>query len=129
MAAVGMLYAYDVGNDKIAINCDSYLDERKLKGKYRAFAAELFQGSFTQLETIDAAIVKHLNEEWTFDRLGRLERAILRLAGYELLYTQTDSPIIINEAIEITKEMADDDAPKLVNGILEALQKAARTAA
>jgi N utilization substance protein B len=129
MAAVGMLYAYDVGNESIATKPESYLDERRLKGKYRSFAAELFEGTFSHLESLDEVLSKHLNESWSFDRFGRLERAILRLAAYELIHTETDGPIIINEAIEMAKEMADDDAPKLINGILESLQKATRSAA
>ncbi len=129
LAAVGMLYAYDVGNETIAAKPESYLDERRLKGKYRAFAEELFRGTFDHLQGLDGALEKHLNESWSFDRFGRLERAILRLAAYELIHTQTDGPIIINEAIEMAKELADDEAPRLINGILESLQKAARSAA
>lgn len=118
-----MLYAYDVGNERVAANTDLFLEESKLRGKHRDFAVELFQNAHGKLADLDAVISGKLVEGWSFDRLGRVERAILRLAVYELLHTDTDQPIIINEAIEIAKEMADDQAPKLINGVLESIRK------
>lgn len=122
-AAVGMLYAFDVGNERVSANTDLFLEESKLKGKHRDFAIELFQGAHGKLADLDTTIAGKLVEGWSFDRLGRVERAILRLAVYELLFTETDQPVVINEAIEIAKEMADDQAPRLINGVLESIRK------
>ena len=48
-----------------------------------------------------------------------VEKAILRLATYELLYKDLDEPIIINEAIELAKRLTSDNSPKFINGVLD----------
>lgn len=125
-AVVSMLYAYDVGNKDPMHLSDEIFDNLKLKGEKREFAKLLFAGVIDHIEVIDKKIYSKLNAGWSFDRLGVVERAILRLATYEILFTQTDKPVVINEAIELTKIFADDSAPKLINGILEAIRKDAQ---
>ncbi len=63
--------------------------------------------------------IKPLLEHWRFDRLGVSTRLILRLGMWELLYTKIDTTVIINEAVELAKCFAEDDAYKFVNGILD----------
>ena len=56
---------------------------------------------------------------WSFERLGNIERTILRLAVYELLFeAKIPVRVTINEAIELTKAFADEEATKIVNGVL-----------
>ena len=122
IAVVGMLYAVEVGNTATAEKPDPFLAERKIKGKHAQWAKELLQGTVAQKETLDAAIKEQL-KNWEMDRLGTIERSILRLGAYELFHTDTDGPIIINEAVEMAKELADDSSPSFINGILDALRK------
>lgn len=68
-------------------------------------------------------IYKVLLTNWRFDRLGLCTRLILRYAIWELEHTQTDSSVIINEAIELAKCFAEHDAHKFINGILDELVK------
>ncbi|GHV59068.1 N utilization substance protein B [Campylobacterota bacterium] len=119
VAAVQLLYAFDMG----ASAPEKILEENKLADKYKAFAVEMYSGALANLSAIDARIVATINKDWTIERLGRVERAILRLACFELLFCQTDSPIVINEAVMLAKEFADDDAPKLINGMLETVRR------
>ena len=60
---------------------------------------------------------------WDIERLGVVEKNILKLGIYEILYTQTERPIIINEAIELTKDFNVADASRLVNGVLDSISK------
>jgi transcription antitermination protein NusB len=69
-------------------------------------------------ETIDAEYLPLL-ENWRLERLGVCTKLILRLGIWELKYTDTDASIIINEAIEIAKCFAEQDAYKFINGILD----------
>ena len=80
----------------------------------------------TNLENLDTLINTHL-KEWDISRLGRIECSILRLGAYELCYTQTDAPIVINEAIELGKIYGDENAPRLINGVLDSIQKLTKT--
>lgn len=62
---------------------------------------------------------------WRFERLGICTKLILRYAIWELLYTDTEQTIIINEAIELAKCFAEKDAYKFINGILDEVMKSA----
>ncbi len=121
-AVVGLLYAYDLGNDGIAKFSDEILEEDKIRNKQRAFSKSLFQGTIDNLEAIDTEIQKHL-KDWDYNSIGKVEKAIMRLAGYEILIEGTDKRIIINEAIELAKALADDKSPRFINAVLDALGK------
>ena len=58
-------------------------------------------------------------KNWTIDRLSKVDRAIISLAIYELLYTDTPNVVAINEAIELSKKYSDEKVTKLINGILD----------
>ena len=122
MAVVSLLYAYDLGNQSITDYSDEILEEKKIRNKQKDFAMELFKGVMDNLEAIDVKIVENLTD-WDFDRLGSIERAILRLGGYEILYGTLDTAVIINEAIEITKAFGTEQSPKFINGVLDAISK------
>lgn len=75
-------------------------------------------GVITDRESLDA-VIKPLLHNWRFDRLSVATKLILRMALWECLHTDTVSNIIINEAIELAKCFAEDDAYKFINGILD----------
>ena len=70
-----------------------------------------------------AEITKHLKLNWTFTSLKTVEKAILLLATYEILYTNTQKPIIINEAINLAKEYCNENAYRYINGILDKINQ------
>ncbi len=122
MAVVSLLYAYDLGNGKISEVAVDILEEKKIRNKQREFALSLFEGVLEHLKQIDEAISVHL-KDWSFDRLGSIERAVLRLGAYEILYSDLDPAVIINEAVEISKSFAAEQSPKFINGVLDAIAK------
>ncbi len=93
--------------------------EFAVEGKeYDTFVEQLVVGVETNKDEIDqhlrAALVN-----WSFERLGNIERTILRLAVYELMFEpKIPIRVTINEAIELTKAFADEEATKIVNGVL-----------
>ena len=119
-AVIGLLYAYDLGNEKIAKYSDEILEESKIRNKQRDFSNKLFVGTLEHLETLDTQIKEHL-KEWDYASIGKVEKAIMRLGAYEILVLKTDKAIIINEAVELAKELADERSPKFINGVLDAL--------
>jgi len=121
-AVVGLLYAYDLGNENIAKFSDEILEEDKIRNKQRDFSHQLFDGTVANLETIDKEIKKHL-DDWDYESIGKVEKAILRLGAYEILVEKIDRAIIINEAVELAKALADDKSPKFINGVLDAIGK------
>jgi len=119
-AVVGLLYAYDLGNKNIANFSDEILEEGKIRNKQREFSNALFAGTIENLSALDKEIETHLTE-WDYNGIGKVEKAIMRLAAYEILVVKTDKAIIINEAVELAKTLADEKSPKFINGVLDAL--------
>ena len=121
-SVVGLLYAYDLGNENIANHTDVILEDKKIRNKQKEFALSLFQGTIKNLESIDRELGSHLKER-DIQEVGKVEKAILRLSIYEMLFTSLDKPIVINEAIELAKRLAGDNAPKFINGLLDKVKK------
>jgi len=122
-SVVGLLYAYDLGNENIANHSDIILEDRKIRNKQKDFATSLFNGTITNLEKIDLEIASHLKQREIKD-VGSVEKAILRLSIYEILFSDLDKPVVINEAIELAKRLASDNAPKFINGVLDSIKRA-----
>lgn len=122
MAVVSLLYAYDLGNGNTSEHANEILEEKKIRNKQKDFALGLYEGVMKHIDAIDKAIIEHL-KEWDFERLGAIERATLRLATYEILFSELDSAVVINEAVEITKSFGTEQSPKFINGVLDAIAK------
>jgi len=122
MAVVSLLYAYDLGNGNTSEHANEILEEKKIRNKQKDFALGLYEGVMKHIDAIDKSIIEHL-KEWDFERLGAIERATLRLATYEILFSELDSAVVINEAVEITKSFGTEQSPKFINGVLDAIAK------
>ncbi len=120
-AVVGLLYAYDLGNKNISDFKDEILEESKIRNRQREFSYGLFHGTITHISILDEEIKRHLSD-WDYEGIGKVEKAILRLGAYEILIEKMDKAIIINEAVELAKKLADEKAPKFINGVLDALK-------
>jgi N utilization substance protein B len=88
-----------------------------------AFAQELVRGTVGHLADIDQEIAA-LAQGWSLERMAAVDRNILRLAAYEILFRQ-DIPerVSLNEAIELAKIYGGEESAKFVNGILDAVYK------
>ncbi len=119
---VGLLYASDIGNDGIDKFADELFEEKKIRNNQLVFAKDLYSGVKINLESVDEVINSYL-KEWSLKEIGNIERAILRLGTYELLHTELDDAVVINEAIELAKKLCNDTSPKFINGVLDAVMK------
>lgn len=104
----------------------SWLDTEKrdaLDEGTATFARLLIAGTIENIEAIDTLIKGHL-KNWNFDRLNRVDLAIMRMSVYSLKYQQDIPPsIVIDEAIDIAKEYGTDDSYRFINGVLDAIKK------
>ncbi len=122
--ALQTLFAWDFNGQK-----DSDIDSL-LKQNFNNFAPDfddhgfshdLVYGTLEHIKEIDADIVKYATE-WPLDQIMSVDRAVLRLGIYELVYDQSMPPkVAINEAIEIAKSFGGDSSGKFVNGVLGAI--------
>ena len=124
-AVVQTLYALEQGNDKAIDQFDELLKEKKIKNKKAEFAKNLLKGVLEHQEEIDKIIKDHLID-WTFDRLDKIDKQILRLGVYELKYTDTPFQIVIDEAVKLAKNFSEDKAKSFINGILDRVAKEVR---
>ncbi|MEW9500378.1 transcription antitermination factor NusB [Jeotgalibacillus marinus] len=84
-----------------------------------SYLESLVNGVYDSKEEIDKKIQDHL-EHWKIERLARVDRNIIRVALYELLYNKDEVPhnVVLNEAVEISKRFGDEKSSKFVNGVL-----------
>jgi len=125
--ALQILYAVDVGTREAAFSNDIVEAQIERVGVHfevssgaRAFGETLVRGVAQHKKELDRFIEAHaLN--WRMERMNVIDRNVLRLATFELLYTDTPAPIVIDEAIELARRFGIDPSPSFVNGILDAL--------
>jgi N utilization substance protein B len=120
--SVQALYQYAIRGpgDISAIKSFAWL-EKDGSERVKEQAEEWVSAVLADIEAVDAQIDNHLSN-WSSDRLGVLERAILRLAVYELsASTELAVEIIIDEAVKLAKRFCGDDSFKFVNGVLDAV--------
>ena len=82
------------------------------------FLKDIINGVINNQKDIDIYIRKYMTN-WDIERSGPTDQAIIRIAVYELVYTDTPNLVCINEAIEIAKKYSDDKVVKMINGVLD----------
>lgn len=85
------------------------------------YVRDIVNGVLLNIDNVDKIINKYL-ENWDLNRLGKTDKAILRLATYELLYFDTPDVVAINEAVELAKRYSDDKIIKLINAVLDKIR-------
>lgn len=90
------------------------------------FACQMIDGVRERQERLDALIQEHA-QNWRLERMPKVDRNLLRLSVWELLYTDTPSKVILNEALELAKCYGDVDSPRFINGILDPISRSLRT--
>ncbi len=116
------LFSYDLSGESLeGILRFEWSDEEEPED-IRAFAALLVQGTVEHLAEVDSLIKDHLHN-WDFNRLEKVNLALLRMSIYSLLYQKDIPPkVVIDEAVEIVKEYGTDDSYRFVNGLLDAVK-------
>lgn len=115
-----ILYQIDLyDKDKIPYDLESVFHENlEIDNK---FVRDIVDGVLEHKDNIDKIITKYL-ENWDLDRLGKTDRAILRLSTYEMLYYNTPKVVVINEAVELAKKYSDEKIVKLINAVLDKIR-------
>ncbi len=121
-SVIALLYAKDIGNEDIDKFFDEILEDKKIRNKQKEFASSIYNGVLSNLKEIDTELNKYL-KDYKLDSVGNIERAILRLGAYEILKTDLDAAVVINESIELSKSLASDSAPKFINAVLDSIKK------
>jgi N utilization substance protein B len=114
-----MLYIVDNCNESIKTVCDAFIKKLPKNNVYKKFTMDLFFGVCNKKKYIDS-IIKKYAKNWDIERMVVVDRNIIRIAIYEIMFFNfTPINVIINEAIEISKKYSTKDSRKFINGILD----------
>lgn len=106
----------------------AFLQHFEVPVRSRGFATKLVAGVLLNQIEIDTLLTKYAHN-WRLDRMNVIDRMILELATYELLYLpETPTTVVINEAVELAKDFGGPESPGFINGILDAMRKQLPTA-
>lgn len=119
--ALDVLYEADLrGSDAVTTAADRIADPET---PFPEYAVTLVEGVAGNRARIDELIASYA-EDWTLDRMPAVDRNILRIGVYELLWRdEVDAPVAIDEAIELAKSLSTDDSPKFVNAVLDRIRR------
>lgn len=121
--AMQFLYAVDIKKTAAEAELEAYFSEQNEEPQVKDFCRRLVSGTLSNIERIDSLITKYA-DNWELERMAVVDRNIMRLGAYELLYETNIPPkVSINEAVELAKKYGDSDSGKFVNGILDRINK------
>ncbi len=115
--AMQALYSAAISDVDATKALENITTEEKFISETLEFAKHLTEEAWQRKDEIDA-IIKQYAIDWSLDRIGRVDRAVLRLAIAELILKETPDSVIINEAVELAKKYSSQEAAKFINGIL-----------
>lgn len=117
--ALQVLYQADVGIPLDREGSFDLVDESPSEDRVREFARELARGCLERRESLDA-VLSRFARNWTLDRMPVLDRNVMRIGAWELLYGEEASPaVVIDEAVELAKRFGTADSGAFVNGVLD----------
>jgi len=121
--ALCLLYQIEISKASHQQALQNYLENYPQKQEVIDFFSLLLEGVLRESNAIDALIKKNA-KNWEIERMAVIDRNILRIGCFELLFLDSVPPkVAINEAIELAKRFGDVDSPRFINGILDNIYK------
>jgi N utilization substance protein B len=118
-----ILFQLEFDDAEPEITVDSFWKNKKATKEVEEHSRWLVKGIASHRESIDR-LIQSVSANWRISRMAIVDRNVLRIAVFELLYEESLAPaIVINEAIEIAKKYSSDEGAVFVNGILDAVRK------
>ena len=120
--ALKFLYQFDLNQGQFDEQVEQFWDEVSCKEEIKIFSLELIKTTLRHKSEIDRLLVKY-SENWTLDRMGVIDRNILRLGACELCFHKNIPPkVAIDEAVEIAKKYGGGYSPDFINGLLDRIK-------
>lgn len=120
-----LLYSLEVQKENnIEEQTDLYFEnENIIDEDTKKFIKSIVLGIEENLSSIENSIATNLKKDWKLDRISKVDLVLLKLAVYEILYTDVPYKVATNEAIELSKKYGDETSPNFINGILASIIK------
>jgi N utilization substance protein B len=121
--ALQMMFQWEIGRQEPKRIEDGFWRIARAEKTTKEFANQLFEGAVAEANQLDHLVAARA-ENWRPERMAVIDRAILRLAAYELRQAKTPPKVVLNESIELAKKFSSEDSAGFVNGVLDALVRA-----
>ena len=122
--AFQLLYSLEIQKEIEEEQIQLFLEENEIEEEEQSkYIRETLAGVQNKKKAIELLIANNLKENWTMQRIAKIDLAILKLAIYEMDFVKLPYKVVINEAVELAKKYGDDNAKSFVNGILASVVK------
>jgi len=122
--AFKLLYSLEIQKENLDEQLEMYFENEEItEQEAKDYISSVVKGIENNISDIQNKISENLKRDWKIERISKINLVLLKLAIYEILYTETPYKVAINEAIEIAKKYGDDNSPNFVNGILASIVK------
>ena len=119
-----LIYSNEIQKGIYEEQLEIFMQENNILGDEQInYVRNCFNGIEKNLNEIKELIQKNLKQNWTIDRISKIDISILKLAIYEIVYGNVPYKVAINEAIELAKRYGDDTSKSFINGILASIVK------
>ncbi len=100
------------------IENENIVDENTIE-----YIKSIVNGIYDNIEEINKKISKNLKSGWSIHRISKIDLALLKIAIYEIIYTDTPYKVAINEVVELSKKYGEETSPNFINGVLASVVK------
>lgn len=122
--AFKLLYSLEIQKENIEEQLEMYCENEEISDEeVKTYLKDIVLGIEKNISDIEEKISNNLKKDWKIERISKINLVLLKLAIYEMLYTEIPYKVAINEAIEISKKYGDDNSPNFINGILASIVK------
>ena len=119
-----LLYSLEIQKENLREQTEIYLENAEISDENtKKYMSEIVEGIENNIKDIENKISENLKKDWKIERISKINLVLLKLAIYEIVYTDTPFKVVINEAVELAKKYGDDTSPNFVNGILASIVK------
>lgn len=119
-----LLYSLEIQKEDLKEQTEIYLENAEISDENtKKYMSAIVEGIESNIKDIENKISENLKKDWKIERISKINLVLLKLAIYEILYTETPFKVVINEVVELAKKYGDDTSPNFVNGILASIVK------
>jgi len=119
-----LLYSNEIQKDVNEDQIELYLQDNNIESKdKKEYVKNTFSGVQENLNDIEELIKSNLKENWSINRISKIDLAILKIAIYEIVYVKIPYKVVINEAVELAKKYGEDQSKSFINGVLASIVK------
>ena len=122
--AFKLLYSLEIQKENLPEQIDLYFEtEGIVDEETKKYIHQTIHGIEQNVTNIEKKIAENLKKDWKIERISKIDLVLLKIAIYEVVYTNIPYKVAINEVVEIAKKYGEDNSPNFINGILASIVK------